>query len=150
MEYKLNVKQKAFADEYIKTLNARESYKKYYKPKSDVVADSNASQLLRNCKVKKYIDDRMAQIDKSRIAEAEEVLRYLTSVMRGETQEETVVIENTGNGLSEARIIKKVPSEKDRIKAGELLGKRYRLFTEKQEITGTMQVVFEGENELED
>lgn len=65
----------------------------------------------------------------NRIATAQEVMEYLTAVMRGETQEETVVIEGQGEGMSKSRIIKKQPSEKDRLKAGELLAKRFGLLT---------------------
>lgn len=147
----MNEKQKLFADEYIKTLNGRESYKRAYKNcKSDNAIDVNASKLLRNTKVKAYIDKRLSEIKSHNIAEAEEVLSYLTKVMRGQTVEEVVMVEGIGNGESQAVKIEKIPSEKDRIKAAELLGKRYRLFTEKQEITGSVQVVFEGEDELEE
>lgn len=145
----MNEKQKAFADEYLITLNARESYKKFYKNcKSDSVVDTNASNLLRNPKVKVYIDQRLKEIDSKKIAQAEEVLSYLTKVMRGQTVEETVIVEGVGNGFSEAKIVNKIPSEKDRLKAAELLGKRYRLFVDKQEVTGAISVVFEGEEDI--
>ena len=68
------------------------------------------------------------------IADQEEVLRYLTSVLRGETNAEIVVVEGTGEGRSEARTIQKAPDEKERLKAAELLGKRYGLYTDKAEL----------------
>jgi phage terminase small subunit len=44
-----------------------------------------------------------------------------------------VVVEGTGMGESEARLIQKAPDEKERLKAADLLGKRYGLYTEKIE-----------------
>ena len=62
------------------------------------------------------------------IADQDEVLKYLTSVLRGETQSEVVVVEGVGEGCSEARTMQKSPDEKERLKAAELLGKRYGLY----------------------
>jgi phage terminase small subunit len=61
------------------------------------------------------------------------VLKYLTSVLRGESQSTEIVVEGQGDGYSQARTIQKEPSEKDRLKAAELLGKRYGLYTDKVE-----------------
>lgn len=132
----LNEKHKLFADEYIKTLNATESYYVAYGRKlKETTANSNGSRLLRDAKIKAYIDSQIEKAKSERVADAKEVLEYLTSVMRGDTREEHIVIEGTGEGCSEARIVEKKPSEKDRLKAGELLAKRYGLMTEKVEIT---------------
>ena len=57
-------------------------------------------------------------------------MEYLTSVLRGESQSEVVVVEGQGDGYSEARTMDKAPDEKERLKAAELLGKRYGLFKE--------------------
>ena len=75
----------------------------------------------------------MAEKESQLIADQDEVLKYLTSVMRGESQSEIVVVEGVGDGMSEARAIQKAPDEKERLKAAELLGKRYGLYTEKVE-----------------
>ena len=75
-----------------------------------------------------------------RIAKAEEVLEYLTRVLRGEETEQVIVTENVGDYMSEARTIDKELSAKDRIKAAELLGKRYALFTEKVDVEGNVGV----------
>ena len=75
----------------------------------------------------------MAEKEKELIADQDEVLKYLTSVLRGQSVSTEIVIEGTGDGCSEARTIEKEPSEKDRLKAAELLGKRYGLYTEKVE-----------------
>ena len=77
-------------------------------------------------------------------------MQYLTSVMRNEVTEEVVVTEGTGDGCSEVRVVKKDIPAKDRNKAAELLGKRYRLFTDKMEVTGEIPVVISGGDKLED
>ena len=75
----------------------------------------------------------MAEKESELIATQDEVLRYLTSVLRDTTDSETIVVEGCGDGVSEARTMRIKPSEKDKLKAAELLGKRYALFTEKVE-----------------
>lgn len=127
-------KQKRFCDEYLIDCNATRAYKAVYKNvKSDDAARANASRLLTNANVKKYIDDRMEELHNEKTADAQEVIEYLTSVMRGESASEEIVVEGTGDGCSEARRVEKAPSEKDKLKAAELLGKRYALFTDKVE-----------------
>ncbi len=147
----LTDKQMIFANEYLVDLNATRSYKKAYpNVKKDSVAASNGNRLLRNAKVKNYIDEQLKKIEDESIADAAEVMKYLTAVMRDEVTEEVVVVEGEGEGCSSARVVRKHMSAKDRNKAAELLGKRYRLFTEKIEADVNATVVFEGENELED
>lgn len=135
---KLTPKQQAFADYYIETGNATESAVKagYSKKTAKEIGCEN----LTKPNIKNYIDERMKAMNDKRIAKAEEVLQYLTRVLRGEETEQVVVTENTGDYTSEARIINKELSAKDRIKAAELLGKRYALFTEKVDIEGNVGV----------
>ena len=76
----------------------------------------------------------MEEIHNKKTADAQEVIEYLTSVMRGESASEEIVVEGIGDGCSTARAIEKAPSEKDRLKAAELLGKRYGLYTDKVEM----------------
>ncbi len=138
---KLTDKQMIFANEYLIDLNATRAYKKAYpNVKKDSVAASAAVRMLRNVKVKNYIDEQLKKIEDESIADATEVMKYLTAVMRNELTEEVVVVEGEGEGCSSARIVKKDISAKDRNKAAELLGKRYRLFTEKVEVDGVQQV----------
>lgn len=145
---KLTLKQKAFADYYIQTGNATESaIKAGY---SENYAKARSSDLLVNVGIKKYIDERLEQISSYRIADAKEVMEYLTAVMRGQTLSEIVVVEGCGDGCSEARRMDKAPDEKERIKAAELIGKRYSMWTDKVEANVQQQVVFCDEQELED
>ncbi|CAK7066535.1 terminase small subunit [Eubacterium callanderi] len=136
-------KQKRFADEYLIDLNGTRAYKVAYPSvKKDQVAATNAGRLLRNAEVKTYIDEQLEKIHNEKTADAQEVLEYLTAVMRNEQTEEVVVVEGTGDGCSEARTMEKDTSIKDRVKAAELLGKRYSLFTDKMELA-TGDIVLE-------
>ena len=145
---KLTEKQKRFADHYIETGNATESAIKagYSKKTAAVIAAEN----LIKPNIKTYIDGKLKALESERTASAKEVLEMLTSSMRGEIKEEVVVVEGTGDGCSDARIIEKQIGLKDRIKAAELLGKRYRLFTDKVEVEGVLPVMIVGESELEE
>ena len=148
MDKKLTPKQKAFADYYIETGNATQAAIRagYSKKTAFIIANEN----LKKPYIRGYIDERLKQLEDKRIAKADEVLKYLTSVMRNEVKEEVVVVESKGDGCSSARTIKKDMSAKDRNKAAELLGKRYRLFTDRIEADVNQTVIFEGEDELED
>ncbi len=137
-------KQKRFADEYLVDLNATRAYKAVYKGvKSNEAAAACASKLLRNAKVKDYIDSELEKIHNEKTADIKEVMEYLTAVMRGESTAEIVVVEGIGDGCSEARTMPKKPDEKEKLKAAELLGKRYGLFTDKFEFDGVTKVIFE-------
>ena len=145
---KLTEKQKRFCDEYLIDLNATQAAIRagYSKKTAFTIANEN----LKKPYIRGYIDERLKQLEDKRIAKADEVLKYLTSVMRNEVKEEVVVVEGKGDGCSSARTIKKDMSAKDRNKAAELLGKRYRLFTDRIEADVNQTVIFEGEDELED
>ena len=130
----LTDKQMIFANEYLVDLNATRAYKKAYpNVKKDSAARTNASKLLTKANIKNYIDEQLKRIEDESIADAAEVMKYLTAVMRDEVTEEVVVVEGEGEGCSSARVVRKHISAKDRNKAAELLGKRYRLFVDKVE-----------------
>lgn len=145
---KLTEKQKRFADYFIETGNGTEAAIKagYSKKTARVIGQEN---LLKPA-IKNYIDEKLEEMSSKRIASANEVMELLTSAARGELEEEVVVVEGEGDGCSMARTIKKQIGAKDRIKAAELLGKRYRLWTDKVEVKGIVPVVIVGEDELED
>ncbi|HFU3983762.1 TPA: terminase small subunit [Streptococcus suis] len=128
----LTIKQRNFADEYIISGNATEAYKKAgYRVSSDRVASVEGHKLLRNPKIKCYIDERLEELKSEKVANQQEVLEYLTSVMRGQTQEQTLCsIGELGQQVIDIDV-----GAKDRIKAAELIGKRYGIWTDKQEIT---------------
>lgn len=124
-------KQRKFCDEYLIDCNATRAYRKAYpNVKKDSSAAVCAAKLLRIAKVQEYINKQLEKISSEKIADAKEVMEYLTTVLRGESQSEIVVVEGVGDGCSDARRMKKAPDEKEKLKAAELLGKRYGLFKE--------------------
>ena len=115
MKHKLTVKQQKFCDEYIKTGNATEAaLKAGYRSRT---AYSIGNENLKKPELKKYIEEKIKEIESAKLATAQETLEYLTSVMRGE-QTETVV---TAKGLYKNVEV----SAKDRITAAKELLKRY-------------------------
>lgn len=140
----MNERQRRFADEYIISGNATDAaIKAGYSSK---YANTNASKLLQNTTIKSYIDERLDQLASEKIATQEEVLTYLTSVMRGETQEQTLIsIGELGQTITDIDV-----GAKDRIKAAELLGKRHRLWTDKVEADISGTVVFANEPDIPD
>lgn len=124
-------RQRRFADEYLIDLNAEAAaVRAGYSPR---YARGNAYKLVAKSGIKEYIEKRMAEKESELIADQNEVLRYLTAVMRGESTSEEIIVEGIGDGRSKARKLEKTPFEKDRLKAAELIGKRYGLFTDKIE-----------------
>ena len=141
---KLSIKQKRFADEYIISGNATQSaiiagYSKKY-------AATNTDKLLKNTNIKNYIDERLKELEDKAIAKQEEVLQYLTSVMRGEHEEE--VLYGVGEGVQSTRHVE--VGAKDRIKAAELLGKRYGTWTDKVDANINLPTIISGSEKLED
>lgn len=126
---KLTAKQKIFCDEYIISLNATQAAIKagYSKKTARKIAAENLTKPV----IQNYISERMKQKESSLIATQDEVLQYLTSVLRGESQTTDTLLVGIGDGYQEVQEVEKKPSEKDRLKAAELLGKRYGLYTDK-------------------
>ncbi len=124
-------KQKRFCDEYLIDCNATRAYKAVYRNiKSDVVAATNGGRLLRNAEVQKYISDQAEKLHGEKTADAQEVMEYLTSVLRGKSTSSVLARDEIGA----ERVIEKPPDEKERLKAAELLGKRYGLYTDKVDL----------------
>lgn len=131
-DIKLKPKELKFAEEWLKTTNATQSaIKAGY---SERTAYSAGNRLLKKVDVRQYIDERLAEMKESSIADTNEVMQFLSSTMRGDIPDQF--------GLD--------PALNDRLKAAELLGKRYKLFTDKQEISGAdgepIKVVFSNMN----
>lgn len=137
-------RQKRFCDEYLISLNATQAaIKAGY---SEKYAHTNANKLLQNTTIKEFIAARMGEKEEDLIASQDEVLKYLTSVLRGESQ--AAVLARQFDGSED--IIKKAPDEKERLRAAELLGKRYGLYSDKVDISGAIPVVISGADELAD
>ena len=135
----MTLKQKKFVEEYVISGNATEAATKAgYSRRS---AHNQATRMMKNDEVLAYKDQVLSRLESEKIAQADEILQYLTAVMRGESSSEVVVVEGDGDGCSSARTMEKAPDEKERLKAAELLGKRFGLFTDKVDLTGGEIVV---------
>ena len=140
---KMTEKQKRFCDEYLIDLNATQAcIRAGYSKKT---AKQIGQQNLTKVDLKNYIEARMAEKEKSLIATQDEVMKYLSSVLRGESESEVVVIEGIGDGCSQARVIKKKPDEKEKLKSAELLGKAYGINVQKVEGSLTLPVVLKDD-----
>jgi len=137
---KLTIKQKKFADEYIKTGNA---YKSAINAGYSENYAKNATKFLleNNGQISAYIDERMKKLEEEAIADQAEILKYLTRIIRDEEREEVLV--NIGNFEQEKQEIK--ISAKDKIKAAELLGKRYGSWTDKVDLSSDLTLIFEDD-----
>ena len=141
-------KQERFITEYLIDCNATQAaIRAGY---SKATAYSAGQRLLKDVEIKKAIDEKLSQMQDKSIASAEEVIRYLSSVMRGESSSEVVVVEGVGDGCSEARRVQKAPDERERLKAAELLGKRYGIYSDKVNLDGAVPVIITGEDDIEE
>lgn len=119
----LTEKQKRFCEYYIENPNATDAAIRAGYAKG--TAYSIGAENLRKPQIQQYIAEVMESLQKDRIASADEVLQYLTGVMRGEIKDQFDM---------DASI-------QDRNRAAELLGKRYKLFVDKQEVSGSLEGV---------
>uniref|UniRef100_UPI0035A0F420 terminase small subunit n=1 Tax=Jeotgalibaca porci TaxID=1868793 RepID=UPI0035A0F420 len=159
MENEPKGKMKQFCDNYLANgLNATQAYlDAKYKVKSESTAASSASRLLRNDKVKEYIAKRLEILEQEKIADATEILKTLTRVIRREELEQQVTI--TKNPVSirmmskdgdpydkfayeeRIEIVDTKTKNSDVVRAAEILGKYHSLWTDKTELTGELGVV---------
>ena len=116
---------------------------------SEKTAYSAGQRLLKNVDVQNYLKEMQEQNASTKIADAREMQEVLTSIIRQEMEEENIVVEGCGDGVSEAVIKKKKSSHKDVLKAIDLLGRMQGAFTN-QTTLNVMIPVFGGEDNLED
>lgn len=124
---KLHPRHERFAQEYIKDLNGTKAAERM--GYSERTAHSQGSRLLSNVKVRERVAELEAEVKNEAIATAQEVEEFLTSAMRGQLTEE-----KSYKNAKEKK--EKQIAMKERIKAAELLAKRYALLTEKTELSG--------------
>ena len=118
----MNARQKRFCDEYLIDCNATQAaIQAGYSPKT---AKVTGAKMLTNANLKAYIDEQLERIHNEKTADAQEVLEYLTAVMRGQHTEQTLQL--IGDGVQKIADID--VSAKERLKAAELIGKRYGMF----------------------
>ena len=122
---KMTEKQQRFCDEYLIDLNATQAaIRAGY---SEKTAYSQGQRMLKNVEVKAHIDKQLDRIHSEKTADAQEVMEYLTTVLRGKSLSSVLARDELGAD----RVIEKPPDEKERLKAAELLGKAHMLFTDK-------------------
>ena len=144
---KMTAKQQRFCDEYLIDLNATQAAIRagYSEKTAAVIATEN----LRKPNIRDYIEKRMAEKEEALIAKQDEVMKYLTAVMRRElseyvvvtTMEERSYYTPDDNGTMRKQTEKRetpqiveIPARlADANKAAELLGKAYTLFTDRVE-----------------
>lgn len=160
----LTAKQKRFCDEYLVDLNATQAaIRAGYSRKT---AYSIGVENLKKPEIKKYIEKRMAEKEKELIADQNEVMKYLSAVMRREKTESVVVTLSKekslyapdANGTMRKQTVKEdipqiveIPARlSDANKAAELLGKAYGIYTDKVDMDVNVPVMFSGENQLEE
>ena len=161
---RLTAKQQRFCDEYLIDLNATQAAIRsgYSKKTAKQIGQEN----LTKPDIKEYIEKRMAEKEKELIADQNEVMKYLSSVMRREKTESVVVTLSKEkstyvpdeNGTMRKQTVKedipqvvKIPARlSDANKAAELLGKAYGIYTEKVDMDVNVPVMFAGEDVLED
>ena len=133
----LTAKQQKFVDEYFISGSATDAARLAGYSKKTCYSIGNEN--LKKPEITAALRDKEKEIQDKNIAKQEEVLTYLTSIMRGE-QSENVLI---GIGNGKQKITKIKVSAKDRIKAAELLGKRYGMWTDKVDLSSDLTLIFE-------
>lgn len=128
----MTAKQQRFCDEYLISLNATQAaIRAGYSEKN---ARNIASENLAKPNIKEYIEKRMAEKEEELIADQNEVLRYLTAVLRGDEKDEKMIFGKDGVDIF------KIKNQENQMRAAELLGKRYGLYTEKIEADVDMEL----------
>lgn len=133
----MNARQQRFCDEYLVDLNAtkaatRAGYSEKY-------AGQNADKLLKNTKIRDYIDARLNAKERSLIASQDQVLETLTRIIMGDERGTALV----GVGMGAQEVSQVPPTNAEKIRAAEILGKYHKLFTDRSEVEvkGAVQFV---------
>lgn len=152
----MTVRQRRFAEEYLIDANATQAAIRagYSKKTARSIGDEN----LKKPYIREYIDNLLQKESDNRIATAEEVMEYLTSVMRREhkevivvtlTKEESKYIPDENGTMRKHTTKEEVPELveipaklSDANKAAELIGKRYGIFKDNMNIEGVVPVQF--------
>lgn len=163
-ETKMTDKQKRFCDEYLIDLNATQAAIRagYSKKTARQIGTENLAKPY----IRKYIENRMKEKEAELVADQDEVMRYLTAVMRREKREHIVVTLSEErstyvpdeNGTMRKQTVKRevpkiveIPAQlRDSNKAAELLGRAYGIYTDKVDVGGAIPVVISGDDALED
>ncbi len=147
----LTPRQEKFCIEYAKCGNSRQAYiNAGYKRAKDNTLDTSACRLLKNEKVQKRLHELYEKAKNDNIADVQEMQETLTKIIRQGMEEEVIVVEGCGDGVSEAVTKKKTSSIKDIVSAINTLAKMQGAFVDKVSVEGVVPVVISGGESLED
>lgn len=139
----LTEKQEKFVLEFAKCGNATQAYiNSGYKYKNEKVATSLASRLLSKDDVKARLREIHEETKNNSIADIEEMQSVLTKIIREQLDEEVLMTEGDGEGMSHVVSKRKQAALKDRLRAIELLTKMQGGFIDKVQIEGNVPVTF--------
>ncbi|MDY3036010.1 MAG: terminase small subunit [Absicoccus sp.] len=126
----MNKRQERFVLEWLRDMNAtKAAIRAGY---SERTAYSIGQRLLKNVEIQTAIKEFHEQRQRESIATVLDVEEFLSETMRGEHKEEVVASVGEGKGVFHNEIVRKQVSMKDRIRAAELLGKRFGMFDANQ------------------
>lgn len=143
----MTARQERFCQEFAKTGNATLSA--ISAGYSEKTANEQGSRLLANASIQQRIRELQGEIKNQNIMDAREMQEMLTSIIRQESQEEVIVVEGCGDGVSEAVTKTKTPSQSDRIKAIQLLARMQGVLDSGNTVNISIPV-FGGEEDLEE
>lgn len=127
-------KEKMFVDAYVNDVKRNQTAAAIAAGYSEKTAPQAASRLMKKDEIKQAIDERLKELHEQNTAQANEVIEFLTAVMRGENVDNIPIF--VGDGFQE--LTEGKPPAKDRLRAAEMLGKYYALFTDKLNVDGDM------------
>ena len=153
-----NAREKRFCDAFVELGNAVQAALRagYAQSTADRASDwinpegQEKSSSKYKPELREYIDARLEELHNENTATPGELFEYLSSVVRGKSESEIVVVEGTGEGCSAARTVTKRPDEKEKLKAAEILCRMLGLFRDKIDVSGSLPVVITGADKLED
>ena len=126
----MNKRQERFVLEWLRDMNAtKAAIRAGY---SERTAYSIGQRLLKNVEIQTAIKEFHEQRQRESVATVLDVEEFLSETMRGEHKEEVVTSVGEGKGIFHNEIVRKQVSMKDRIRAAELLGKRFGMFDANQ------------------
>ena len=143
----MTARQKRFCEEFVKTGNAKQSA--INAGYSEKTAKQIGQKMLTKVDLQSYIQSLQAEIKNENIMDAKQMQEVLTSIILKESEEEVIVVEGCGDGVSEAVTKTKTASNQDRIRAIQLLARMQGALYN----TATVNVVlpvFGGEDDLEE
>ena len=152
-------KQKVFCDEWLKDMNGTRAYKAAYKGvKNDETAKVNASRLLTNANVQKYIQEKQKEREKRTEITQDMVLKELAKLaftdrteivqIKKSTAGDVVVIKSTDDLTEEQKaLISGIKETKfgievtfyNKEKSLELIGRHLGMFNDKLQLTGEIK-----------